>query len=53
MNLAAQVMTRELGTSAERVFWTVGEGSSHRGEKAAVRRATSFPNARRSHGVDH
>jgi hypothetical protein len=38
-------MTREPDTSAERVYWIVDNGSSHRGRKAVDRLAEQFPNA--------
>lgn len=45
MNLVTQVMTTEPYASAKRVFWIVDNGSSHRGQKAADRLTTAFPNA--------
>jgi transposase len=45
MNLVNQVMSVEPYASAERVFWIVDNGSSHRGTKAADRLAVAFPNA--------
>ncbi|MFF3468667.1 transposase [Streptomyces sp. NPDC002619] len=45
MNLVAQVMSQEPYASAKRVFWIVGNGSSHRGQKAADRLTATFPNA--------
>ncbi|WP_309234347.1 IS630 family transposase [Streptomyces lunaelactis] len=44
MNLATQVMSQEPYASAKRVFWIVGNGSSHRGQKAADRLTAAFPN---------
>jgi len=43
--LVAQVMTQEPYASADRVFWVVDNGSSHRGHKAIDRLAEQFPNA--------
>ena len=43
--LVAQVMTQEPYASADRVFWVVDNGSSHRGQKAIDRLAEQFPNA--------
>lgn len=45
MNLGTQVMTQEPYAGAKRVFWIVDNGSSHRGEKAANRLTSAFPNA--------
>ncbi|MGW1507436.1 transposase [Streptomyces mirabilis] len=45
MNLVAQAMTQEPYASAQRVFWIVDNGSSHRGQKAADRLTSAFPNA--------
>ena len=45
MHLVAQVMSQEPYASATRVFWTVDNGSSHRGKAAADRLTTAFPNA--------
>lgn len=42
--LVAQVMEREPYRSAERVFWIVDNGSSHRGQTAVHRLATAYPN---------
>jgi len=42
--LVEQVMTQEPYASAERVFWVVDNGSSHRGQKAIDRLAEQFPN---------
>ena len=43
-NLVTQVMTREPYKSADRVFWIVDNGSSHRGRKEIDRLAEQFPN---------
>src|SRR5664279_4213802 len=43
--LVQQVMTQEPYKSAERVFWVVDNGSSHRGQAAINRLAEQFPNA--------
>ncbi|GAB7102053.1 hypothetical protein JCM4814A_03670 [Streptomyces phaeofaciens JCM 4814] len=53
MNLATQVMSIEPYASAKRVFWTVDNGSSHRGKKAADRLAAAFPNAVMVHTPVH
>jgi transposase len=53
MNLVAQVMTQEPYASAERVFWIVDNGSSHRGKKAADRLTSAFPNAVMVHTPVH
>ncbi|MFB7007559.1 MULTISPECIES: IS630 family transposase [unclassified Streptomyces] len=45
MNLVTKVMSQEPYKSAKRVFWIVDNGSSHRGQKAADRLTTAFPNA--------
>jgi hypothetical protein len=45
MNPVTHVMSQEPYASAKRVFWVVDNGSSHRGQKAADRLATAFPNA--------
>ena len=44
--LVDQVMTAEPYASARRVFWVVDNGSSHRGQRAADRLRTQWPNAR-------
>ena len=44
MNLVTQVMSTEPYAKAKRVFWIVDNGSSHRGQKAADRVTTAFPN---------
>ena len=51
--LVEQVMTQEPYTSAERVFWVVDNGSSHRGQKAIDRLAEQFPNAVMVHTPVH
>jgi transposase len=43
--LAEQVMTSEPYASADRVFWIVDNGSSHRGAASVERMATAWPNA--------
>ncbi|MEV8312389.1 IS630 family transposase [Streptomyces flavidovirens] len=53
MNLVTQVMNQEPYASAKRVFWIVDNGSSHRGQKAADRLATAFPNAVMVHTPVH
>ena len=47
--LVAEVMSREPYRSAERVFWIVDNGSSHRGAAAAQRVAAAWPQARLVH----
>jgi len=42
--LVAQVMRQEPYRSARRVFWIVDNGSSHRGQRAAVRLQAKWPN---------
>lgn len=42
--LVSEVMTQEPYASAERVFWIVDNGSSHRGTRAAQRLAQTWPN---------
>jgi transposase len=51
--LVTQVMSTEPYASAERVFWIVDNGSSHRGQKAIDRLATQFPNAIMVHTPVH
>ena len=51
--LVTQVMTQEPYASAERVFWVVDNGSSHRGQKAIDRLAEQFPNAVMVHTPVH
>ncbi|GGU62094.1 IS630 family transposase [Streptomyces albospinus] len=53
MNLANQVMSQEPYASAKRVFWIVGNGSSHRGQKAADRLTAAFPNTVMVHTPGH
>jgi transposase len=43
--LVKQVMTREPYASADRVFWIVDNGSSHRGAASVTRMARAWPNA--------
>lgn len=42
--LVEQVMTQRPYRSADRVFWVVDNGSSHRGQKAADRLKANWPN---------
>lgn len=42
--LVEQVMEQEPYKAAERVFWVVDNGSSHRGQAAVRRLATAYPN---------
>ncbi len=51
--LAEQVMTTEPYASANRVFWIVDNGSSHRGTASAERMATAWPNAQLIHLPAH
>ncbi len=51
--LVTQVMTQEPYRSAQRVFWVVDNGSSHRGAKAIDRLAEQFPNAVMVHTPVH
>ena len=51
--LVEQVMTAEPYASADRVFWVVDNGSSHRGQKAIDRLAEQFPNAIMVHTPVH
>ncbi len=51
--LAEQVMTTEPYASADRVFWIVDNGSSHRGAAAAERMATAWPAAHLIHLPAH
>jgi transposase len=46
-------MTQQPYASAERVFWIVDNGSSHRGAKAVDRLAQQFPNAIMVHTPVH
>jgi len=52
-NLLAQVMTRQPYASADRVFWIVDNGSSHRGQAAIDRLAQQYPNAIMVHTPVH
>jgi hypothetical protein len=45
MRLVHQVMSQEPYRSANRVFWIVDNGSSHRGERARCRLQERYPNA--------
>ena len=51
--LVEQVMTTEPYASADRVFWIVDNGSSHRGAASAERMATAWPNAQLIHLPAH
>jgi transposase-like protein len=51
--LVEQVMTTEPYASADRVFWIVDNGSSHRGAAAAKRMASTWPAARLIHLPAH
>ena len=51
--LVQQVMTAEPYASADRVFWIVDNGSSHRGRKAVDRLAKQFLNAIMVHTPVH
>jgi len=51
--LVAQLMTTEPYASADRVFWIVDNGSSHRGAASAERMATAWPNAQLIHLPAH
>ncbi len=51
--LVEQVMTTEPYASADRVFWIVDNGSSHRGVASAERMATAWPNAQLIHLPAH
>jgi len=51
--LVEQVMTQEPYATAERVFWVVDNGSSHRGQKAIDRLTEQFPNAVMVHTPVH
>jgi transposase len=51
--LAEQVMTSEPYASADRVFWIVDNGSSHRGEASVTRMAKAWPNAHLIHLPRH
>src|SRR6266852_2824417 len=51
--LVEQVMTTEPYASADRVFWIVDNGSSHRGAAAVQRMARAWPNAHLIHLPRH
>jgi len=51
--LVEQVMTTEPYTSADRVFWIVDNGSSHRGPASIERMARTWPNAQLIHLPAH
>ena len=51
--LVEQVMTTEPYASADRVFWIVDNGSSHRGAASAERMARAWPNAQLIHLPAH
>lgn len=51
--LVQQVMTAEPYASADRVFWIVDDGSSHRGQAAIDRLAEQYPNAIMVHTPVH
>jgi transposase len=51
--LAEQVMTSEPYASADRVFWIVDNGSSHRGAASITRMASAWPNAHLIHLPAH
>ncbi len=51
--LVEQVMSTEPYASADRVFWMVDNGSSHRGAASAERMATAWPNAQLIHLPAH
>jgi transposase len=51
--LVQQVMTIEPYASANRVFWVVDNGSSHRGQKAINRMAKAWPTAQLVHTPVH
>jgi len=51
--LVEQVMTQEPYKSADRVFWIVDNGSSHRGQAAIDRLATQYPTAVMVHTPVH
>ena len=51
--LVQQVMTAEPYESADRVFWIVDNGSSHRGQAAIDRLAKQYPNAIMVHTPVH
>lgn len=51
--LVSQVMAQEPYNSADRVFWVVDNGSSHRGRRAIDRITEQFPNAIMVHTPVH
>jgi transposase len=51
--LVEQVMTSQPYASADRVFWIVDNGSSHRGQAAVDRLAHTWPNAHLIHTPIH
>jgi transposase len=51
--LVEQVMTTEPYASADRVFWIVDNGSSHRGTASITRMANAWPNAHLIHLPRH
>jgi hypothetical protein len=51
--LAGQVMSIEPYASADRVFWIVDNGSSHRGAASIKRMASTWPNAHLIHLPAH
>jgi transposase len=51
--LVEQVMTAEPYASADRVFWIVDNGSSHRGAASITRMAKTWPNAHLIHLPAH
>src|SRR5664279_176081 len=51
--LVEQVMTQQPYACADRVFWIVDNGSSHRGRKAIDRLSKQFPNAIMVHTPVH
>jgi transposase len=51
--LAGQVMSTEPYASADRVFWIVDNGSSHRGAASIQRMARAWPNAQLIHLPAH
>jgi transposase len=51
--LVQQVMTAEPYASADRVFWIVDNGSSHRGAASIQRMTTAWPNAHLIHLPAH
>ena len=49
MELAERVMSLEPYASADRVFWVVDNGSSHKGPKSLERMSSAWPNAQLVH----